>query len=217
MSRYINTWCKVYPPKCKENTYEMLSLLFKHDGVQNTMIMNSLKQQTTEEFQHKARQVDCHIKQTKHHGQWKNATESAVHGLKKGTGQKMTKTSSPMVLWDHCVDLEAKIKLSTPNELDSFFTDSAVNNQDDKWVLGHWLGPSLGIVHAWCPKKSHPSWMVLWSRISASPGGQIALHFSLAVIRYIVIKGKKGGWLCIYCMNSLTLTSLAWYWMAGCS
>ena len=187
--------------------------------------------------------MDCHIKQTKHHGQWKNATEGAIHELKKGTGQKMTKTSSRKVLWDHCGDLEAKIKLSTPNELDSkvaemmikgetanithlcefawydwlFFTDSAVNNQDDKWVLGHWLGPSLGIVHAWCPKKSHPSWMVLWSRISASAGGQVALHFSLAVIRYILIKGKKGGWLCIYCMNSLTLTALAWYWMAGCS
>ena len=91
----------------------------------------------------------------------------------------MLRTGSPKVLWDDCMELESKIRLSTVNnvfELDGevsktklrcetanithiwefgwydwvYYKENAVTYPDDKWHLGQWLGPSMDIGPALC-------------------------------------------------------------------
>ena len=176
-----NTWCKAYPMKTKGEAHHSLSLLFLHEGVLKTLIMDGVKEQVMGKFCQKARQADCHIKQTEPYSPWQNAAEAKIKELKKGTGRKMIRTSSPKVLWDDCLELEAEIWSSTASnifELEGevlktamngkttnitqlcefgwydwvYFCDNAVTYPDDKWVLGQWLGPSIGVGPTLCAK-----------------------------------------------------------------
>jgi hypothetical protein len=52
------------PMRKKPEAHETLSILFAIDGIPHTMIMDGTKEQTMGEFRKKARQADCHIKQT---------------------------------------------------------------------------------------------------------------------------------------------------------
>ena len=168
-----NMWCKTYPMRRKGEAHHLLSLLFSHEGVPKTLIMG--------EFYRKARQADCQVKQMEPYSPWLNAAEATIMELKKGTGRKMIRTSSPKVLWDDCLELEAKIWSSTASnifELEGevpktvmngetsnitqlcefgwydwvYFCDNAVTYPDDKWVLGRWLEPSIGVGPVLCPK-----------------------------------------------------------------
>ena len=48
---------------------------------------------------------------------WQNAAEATINELKKGTGRKMIRTSSPKVLWEDCLELEAEIQSSTARNI----------------------------------------------------------------------------------------------------
>jgi hypothetical protein len=41
--------------------------------------------------------------------------EGAIHKLKRGVSQKMINTGAPKALWDHCLELEARIRSHTAN------------------------------------------------------------------------------------------------------
>ena len=165
----------------KGEAHHLLSLLFSHEGVLKTLIMDGVREQVMGEFHRKARQADCQVKQTEPYSPWQNAAEAMIKELKKGTGRKMIRTGSPKVLWDDCLELEAKIWSSTARnifELEGevpkmvmngettnitqlcefgwydwvYFHDNAVTYPDDKWVLGSWLGPSIGVGPMLCAK-----------------------------------------------------------------
>ena len=69
------------------------------------------------EFRQKARQADCQVKQTEPYSPWQNAAEAMIKELEKRTGRKMKRTSSPKVLWDDCLELEAEIRSSTASNI----------------------------------------------------------------------------------------------------
>ena len=133
------------------------------------------------EFRHKARQTDCHVKQTEPYSPWQNEAESTIRELKKGAGRKMIKSNSPKKIWDDCLALEMDLRSCTANNVFElkgevprtvmkgetanithlcefgwydwvYFRDNAVTYPDDNWVLGRWLGPSTDIGPALCAK-----------------------------------------------------------------
>ena len=148
--------------KTKEEVHHLLSLLFLHEGVPKILIMDGAREQVMGELHQKARQADCQVKQTEPYSPWQNAAEVTIKESKKGSGRKMIRTSSPKVLWDDCLELEAEIWSSTTRnicELEGevpktvmngettnitqfgwydwvYFHDNAVTYPGDKWVLG---------------------------------------------------------------------------------
>ena len=79
----------------KSDTHETLSLWLAQDRVPSTLVMDGVREQVMGEFRHKARQADCHVKQTEPYSLWQNAAESTIRELKKGAGRKMIKSNSP--------------------------------------------------------------------------------------------------------------------------
>ena len=92
---HMNTWCKAYPMAKKSDAHETLSLLFAQERVPSTQVMDGAREQVMGEFRHKARQADCHVKQTEPYFPWQNAAEGTIREPKKGAGRKMVKSNSP--------------------------------------------------------------------------------------------------------------------------
>ena len=101
--------------RSKALVHESLSLLFARDGVPNTLVVDGAQEQVKGLFKKKAQEADCHIRQTEPYSPWSNAAEGAIRELKKGIAKKMLETKAPKRLWDHCVQLEAKIRSNTAN------------------------------------------------------------------------------------------------------
>ena len=98
-----NTWCKAYPMKTNGEAHHSLSLLFSHEGAPKTLIMDGAIEQVMGKFLRTARQADCQVKQMEHYSPWQIGVEATIMELKKGTGRKMIRTSSPKVVWDNCL------------------------------------------------------------------------------------------------------------------
>ncbi len=99
----------------KGEAHETLSLLFNCDGVPPTMVLDGLKEQCKVAFKKKLCEADCHARQTEPYSPWQQVAEGCIRELKRGVSCKMIKTSSPRVLWNHCIELEALIRSSTSN------------------------------------------------------------------------------------------------------
>ena len=56
--------------KTKRDVHHSLSLLFLHEGVPKTLIMDGAREQVMGEFHRKARQADCQVKQTEPYSPW---------------------------------------------------------------------------------------------------------------------------------------------------
>ena len=167
-------WARVFPMQKKGDAHHALSLLFKRDGVPDTLFMDNSKEQTLGDFRRKAREADSHVKQLEAYSPWANAAEGTIKEVKKGAGRKMLRSKAPKRLWDDCLELEALIRSHTALdifELDGevpetmikgetadiskivefgwyewvYFYDSEVKYPEDKWKLGRYLGPSRDI------------------------------------------------------------------------
>lgn len=167
-------WTRVYPIRKKSDAHEGLSLLAQRDGVPLSIVMDGSKEQTMSEFRRKAKEMGCHIKVTEPYSPWQNAAEGAIRELKRGAGRKMTKSKSPMKLWDHCLELEGYLRSHTA--LDSYelhgqvpetivsgqtadispfaehgwydwimWYDSETQFPEPREKLGRWLGPAVDI------------------------------------------------------------------------
>ena len=84
---------------------ETLALLFRRNGVPNTMIVDGSMEQTQGDFKKKCREVDCRLKQLEPASQWGNTAESCTRELQRESAQNMLKKKMPKVLWDHCLEL----------------------------------------------------------------------------------------------------------------
>jgi hypothetical protein len=158
----------------KGDAHETLSLLFHHDEVPPTMVFDGLKDQCKGDFKRKLCKADCHARQTEPYSLWQQAAEGCIRELKCGVSHKMIKTSSPRVLWDHCIELEALIRSSTRNNVymtngevpETIMTGSTANKShlcefgwydwvmfrdnvptfpDVKLTLGQYLGPATNV------------------------------------------------------------------------
>jgi hypothetical protein len=110
-------WARAHPMTRKGEAHETLSLLFHRNGVPPTMVFDGSNEQCKGDFNRKLHEADCHAIQTKPYSPWQQAAEGCIHELKRGVSRKMIKTSSPRVLWDHCIELEALICSLTSNSV----------------------------------------------------------------------------------------------------
>jgi hypothetical protein len=110
-------WAGAHPLTRKGEVHETLSLLFHYDGVPPTMVFDGSKEQCQGHFKRKPCKADCHARQTEPYSPWQQAAEGCIRELKWGVSCKMIKTSSPSVLWDHYIELEALICSSTSNNV----------------------------------------------------------------------------------------------------
>jgi len=185
-----NGWTRAFPMQSKSDAHEGLSLLFARDGVPNIMIMDNAKEQTMAEFRKKAREADCHVRQTEPHSPWSNYAESAIRELKKGVARTMIATKAPKKLWDHCLEFEAYIRSNIAHPLYSLngevpetvvsgqtadisefaehawydwvrYRDTAISFPEDKMLLGRYLGPSTDIGPAMSAKILKPNGQVV--------------------------------------------------------
>ena len=158
----------------KGEAHDTLSLLFHRDGVPPVMVVDGSKEQTSAEFRRKLREADCHLRQTEPYSPWMQAAEGAIRELKRGVTRKMTRTATPKVLWDHCIELEALIRSHSVNGIYEsngqapetimtgstadishicefgwydwvMFRDNALTFPEDKVVLGRYLGPATDV------------------------------------------------------------------------
>ncbi len=101
----------------KGEAHETLSLLFYRDGVPPTMVFDGSNKQCKGDFKRKLHKADCCTRQTEPYSLWQQVAEGCIRKLKHGVSRKMIKTSSPRVLWDHCIEFEALICSSTSNSV----------------------------------------------------------------------------------------------------
>ncbi len=78
-------WVRVYPMKTKGEEHNALSLMFQHEGVPPSMLIDSLKEQTLGKFCQKLVNAHCQLKQTEQYSPWQNATEREIKELRKGS------------------------------------------------------------------------------------------------------------------------------------
>ena len=174
-------WCRAFPMATKGDAHDTLPLLFKRDGVPPDMIMDNSKEQLSKAFRKKLREADCHLKTIEPYSPWMNAAEMNIRELKRGSSRKMIKTQSPKRLWDHCLELEARIRSCTAHDnfsLDGevpetvmtghtadissicefewyqwvMYNDATWSFPDPKWVLGRYLGPAIDVGSAMTAK-----------------------------------------------------------------
>ena len=176
MNRYAQVfatrfgWVCAYPMKKKSDAHHRLSLMAQRDGVPPVLVMDGSKKQTLGEFRRKARQMGCHVKQSKPYSPWQIAAEGEIRELKRGAGRKMARSKCPKKLWDHCLELEAYIRSNTALSMYELqgevpemimsgqtadilpfaelpwyswvkFFDPSSGYPENKQVLGRWLGP----------------------------------------------------------------------------
>ena len=74
------------------------------------MIMDGSKEQNLGDFARKLRDAVCHRKQIEPHSPWMNLCEGEIRELKRGSTRKMLKRNVPKKLWNHCLELESRIR-----------------------------------------------------------------------------------------------------------
>ncbi len=98
-------WVCVYPMETKGKANIALFLMFQHEGVLLSMVMDSSKEQTLGKFHQKLVDAQCQLKQTDSYSHCLNAAEREIKELKNGSRCKMR------CCYDDCLDLEAFIHL----------------------------------------------------------------------------------------------------------
>ena len=81
--------------KRKGEVHEALSLFFQRTGVPDRLVVDGSTEQVQGPFKRKCLEAGCHLKQTEPYSPWQNAAEGSIRELKRGAGQKMTKSGSP--------------------------------------------------------------------------------------------------------------------------
>jgi hypothetical protein len=178
-------WCRAFPIKRKGEAHESLLLLFQHDGVPPSMIVDNALEQILGDFKRKCREADCHLRQTEPFSPWMQAAEGCIRELKRGVSRLMIKTGSPKKLWDHCIILMAMIRSCSTNSIfmtagqapETIMTGETANISricqfgwfdwvmyhdpakfpNDKTILGRYLGPAIDVGSTLTEKVLLPS------------------------------------------------------------
>ena len=72
----------IITPTWGKHTHSYLGLLFEQERFPSTLVIDGAREQVMGEFRHKARQADCHVKQTEPYSPWQNAAEGTIRELK---------------------------------------------------------------------------------------------------------------------------------------
>jgi hypothetical protein len=176
-----NTCCQIFvtdkgfvwpcPMRKESDVHHAVRLFFKEIGVPDAIICDNAKAQVLGKTQELCRMAGTLIRQIEPHSPWANRAELYVGLFKKGIGNSLKSTDCPMVLWDYCVERNAKVNNVTAKDLFQlkgqtphfsvtgemgdisalcqfdfydwcYFRDSAQKFPFPQQVLGRVLGPS---------------------------------------------------------------------------
>ncbi len=101
----------------KSEARKVLSLIFQHEGVPPSMVMDGSKEQTLGKFCWKLVDAHCQLKQTGPYSPWQNAADQEIKELKKGSECKVLTAGAPRRLWDDFLELEAYIHSHSANSV----------------------------------------------------------------------------------------------------
>ena len=127
-------WSPCHPMKLKSKALEYLSMLFKRDGIPPKIIVDKSKDKSLGKVASKCREADCHLVNIEPYSPLMMADKGCIKYLKQGLPQKMLKSASPKQLWDHCIELEALIRLNTALDIYSLegqLTETVMTGQND--------------------------------------------------------------------------------------
>jgi hypothetical protein len=82
------------------------------------------------EFRRKCCQAGVYCKETEPYSPWMNRAEGTIQELKRATKRAMLKTNTPKTLWDHCIELQAKIRSNTAHDI------TTLGGQTPETVMG---------------------------------------------------------------------------------
>ena len=120
--------------KLKSKALEYLSMLFKRDGIPPKIIVDKSKDKSLGKVASKCREADCHLVNTDPYSPCIMYSKVCIKHLNKGLSLKMLKSASPERLWDHCIELEALIRLNTAIDIYSLegqLTETVMTGQND--------------------------------------------------------------------------------------
>ena len=94
----------------KGEALEILSMVFKRDGVFPCIIADNSKEQSLGEFKRKFCKADCHLVNFEPYSTWQISAKGCIKDLKKASLRKLISTSLPKFLWCNCIKLMALIR-----------------------------------------------------------------------------------------------------------
>ena len=106
-------WSRNIPITKKSDSLFALDRLFRHEGVPPEMILDGSKGQNLGDFACKLRDAGCHRTQIDPHSPWINLCEVKIRELKRGSIRKTLKRNVPKKLWEHCLELDSRIRAAT--------------------------------------------------------------------------------------------------------
>ena len=111
----IYGWSRCHPMAKKNEAHDMLSLVFKRDGVPPKMIVDNSREKSLGEFERKCKEADFHLVNTEPFFPWSQLAEGYIRELKRLSSQQLIKMRSPKHLWGHLIELAALIRSHTAN------------------------------------------------------------------------------------------------------
>ena len=167
-------WSRTITMTNKSDAPFSLVRVIRYEGVPPEIIMDGSKEQNLGDFARKLRNYGCHRNQIEPHSPWMNLCEGEIRELKRGSTRKMLKRNVPKKLWDHCLELESRIRSDTTlprfdldhhnpetkihgmssdiSDICEFefyewvmFNDSRAPFRENKFHVGRWLGPAVDV------------------------------------------------------------------------
>jgi hypothetical protein len=107
----------IYPMESKRQFKDALHRFCKDVGVPATLLVDPSGEQTSKKVRKFCHQVGTTLKVLEESTQWANRAELYIGLFKESIRQDLSKTNSPMKLWDYCAERRTRIHNVTPRDL----------------------------------------------------------------------------------------------------
>ena len=107
----------IYPMKSKCDFLDALHLFCKEVGVPVSLVLDPSGEQTSKPVKKFCTQVGTTLRILEESKQWANRAELYIGLFKEAVRQDLSRTNSPLSLWDYCAERCARIHNVTPRNL----------------------------------------------------------------------------------------------------
>jgi hypothetical protein len=107
----------IYPMESKGSFKDALHQFCKEIGVPESLILDPSGEQTSKDVKRFCHQVGTTLRILEESTQWANRAELYIGLFKESIRKDLSKSNSPMRLWDYCAERRARIHNVTPRNL----------------------------------------------------------------------------------------------------
>jgi hypothetical protein len=107
----------IYPMESKRHFKDALHLFCKEIGVPVSLVVDPSGEQTSKDVRRFCHQVGTTLRVLEESTQWANCAELYIGLFKESIRKDLSKSNSPMNLWDYCAERRARIHNVTPCNL----------------------------------------------------------------------------------------------------